>query len=334
MNNSGYSGMKINLSLLLITSLFFTVSKIHAQPAKLYYFITKDSLVGVKDQKGKIIILPRESLRYAYEDTVKPITDKVIYMDAHPGEAIEPHSWGSAYSREGKFLFAPFTFDNGPDYFSEGLTRFVKDKKIGFANRDGEIVIAAKYDYADAFNYGTAWYCNGCTWKYRGEHAFVSGGYNGYINKKGDTLAIIKDSRNKKDQPVDSTGFLPYQYAYSPLEQKIVDSFYRLPSIAQSYFVNYVDNMTPEEKQLHYEIAEKPRPSFPYYRIAVYNYSKRWGYRALLWEGMNFAVSADGKDFYFLDYDDTKTPLQQWLQQNEREARAYLKDHPEMPNRF
>jgi len=326
--------MKINLRLFLTIALVFSFAVIHAQPAKLYYFFTKDSLVGVKDQKGKIIIVPRESLRYTYEDIVKPITDKVIYMDAHPGEAIEPHSWGSVYNREGKFLFAPFTFDNGPDYFSEGLTRFVKDKKVGFANRDGEIVIAAKYDYADAFNYGTSWYCNGCTWKYKGEHGFVSGGYKGYINKRGDTLIVAKESRNKKDQPVDSTGFLPYQYAYSPLEQKIVDSFYRLTLIAQSYFVNYTGNMTPEEKQLHYEIVENPRRSFPYYRIAVYSYSKRWGYYPLLWEGMDFAVSADGKDFYFLDYDDTKMPLQQWLNKKETEAREFLKEHPEMPNRF
>ena len=56
----------------------------------------------------------------------------------------------------GSVLFDIFLFDNGPDYFSEGLTRVKRSGKMGFANEKGEVVIPCIYDFAWPFENGYA----------------------------------------------------------------------------------------------------------------------------------------------------------------------------------
>src|SRR5262249_31760768 len=151
----------------------------------------------------------------------------------HPAKHtdVEPNSSGLAYNRKGEPLFAPFLFDNGPDYLSEGMMRFVKGGKVGFVNRIGEIIIHAEYDFVSNFNYGMASYCNGCKLKSEGEHAYFAGGNWGYINTKGEDLLPNFQAKSIKDQPVsyyqhsDSNKYLPYQFQYTLFEQKIIDSF-------------------------------------------------------------------------------------------------------------
>jgi hypothetical protein len=46
------------------------------------------------------------------------------------------------------------TFDNGPDEFHDGLVRFVKNEKYGFADRTGKVMIAPVYDGALPFAAG------------------------------------------------------------------------------------------------------------------------------------------------------------------------------------
>ena len=322
---------KIILSLFLIASIVAEAQKKHIVE-KIYYFLTKDSLLGVKTQSGKVIIKPVKS--YWQRDMNKPIKERFIYVDVAYNNIAEPHSWGSVFNRRGEFLFAPFFFDNGPDGFSEGLTRFVKNRKVGFANRNGDVVIEAKYDYVDAFNYGLASYCNGCVWKYKGEHSFVSGGTWGYINYKGDSIPVNTKRTHEKDQIVDSIKFLPYQFSYSAVEQKIIDSFYKLPEISKAYFVNYYSPLDSNERKLNFEIVERPSPFFAYYHVMAYEYNYKYGYSGDYSSGLNFYVDKKGRLFYFFDNYDKKTALGIWLKKYLKEAREYLKTHPDAQNKF
>jgi hypothetical protein len=306
---------------------------------KLYYLITKDSMVGVQNQDKKIIIKPRPARYYnnnlTKKDCRKKIADKLIYMDNEDIDKEEPHSCGVVYNRRGELLFAPFFFDNGPDYVSEGLMRFVKNGKVGFANYEsGEIIIEAKYDYAEIFNYGITSFCNGCVWNYKDEHSFVTGGKWGYLNKRGDTLNILEKPTNPKDQIIDSTKFIPYQFSYNTFEKNFIDSFYKITEIPKAYFVNHYYELDSIEKILHFEITNRPSKEFRYYQISTYSFSKRNGYYGTDRE-LNFYVSEDGKKFYCFEYFDTKpVPLKKWLKKYIYDAKQYSKSKPDTPNPF
>lgn len=237
---------------------------------KLYFFMTKDSLYGVKNNKGKIIILPREVLFWSDEDTKFPITDDLIFLNTSDTGRNEPHSIGMMYNRKGEKLFAPFIYDNGPDWFSEGLMRFVKNGKVGFANRNGDIVIEAKFDFASQFNYGVAWYCNGCVWKGRGEHSSIQGGYRGYVNSKGDTIVIMRKLSGNNDVKIDDTTYISYPFSYSEKEQKIIASFYKIPGLSNAYFVNNYSEPDSSKRKLRFEIVERPSSFYPYYHIKAF----------------------------------------------------------------
>lgn len=88
---------------------------------KLYYFFNPaDSLVGVKDENGKIIIPPKYyGIRATYMDHVKtPISDDIIIMERGEirkgqSKSTASYSFGDAYDRKGHFLFHPLGYDSG-----------------------------------------------------------------------------------------------------------------------------------------------------------------------------------------------------------------------------
>ncbi len=92
-------------------------------------------------------------------------------------------------NKKGEKLIRPFIVDNGPDYFSKGLARYIKDGKIGFFDEYGNIVIKAQFDYAKPFLNGKAEVCNGCYFKTEGEHTRVIDGNWKYINKSGKVVS-------------------------------------------------------------------------------------------------------------------------------------------------
>ncbi len=302
---------------------------------KLFYFISKDSLLGVKDAKGKVII-PAAFHNFYDSKNREAVADGLIYLFPVQNENEEPNSFGVVYNRKGELLFAPYAWDNGPDMINEGLMRFVKDKKVGFVNRAGEVVIPAKYDFADMFNYGIAAYCNGC---YRdrskgGEHAPLKGGTWGYINKNGEVLKPSAKPLSEKDQKTDSVDYLPYQFSYSSFEQKIIDSFNKLTIISKLHFVNYESPLDSNEGILHYEIVERPSSFYPYYHITGFEYSKGDGYHGYASGDADFLVSKDGKKFFSGTEDDNKTLLSLWIKKKTKEAKDYLKAHPEVKNKL
>jgi WG containing repeat len=83
------------------------------------------------------------------------------------------------------------TFDNGPDEFHDGLVRFVKNKKYGFADQSGKVVIPPVYDGALPLHDGRANVCSGCVDKcvdQHCEHHAFSGGEWLSIKKNGAVL--------------------------------------------------------------------------------------------------------------------------------------------------
>jgi len=89
---------------------------------------------------------------------------------------------------KGREVIRPYTFDNGPDYFEEGLARFVQDRKFGFFDESGKVVIQPQFDFAYPFKDGKAKVGWGCTFTPDGEHQQVSGGEWKQIDKTGKFL--------------------------------------------------------------------------------------------------------------------------------------------------
>jgi hypothetical protein len=98
-------------------------------------------------------------------------------------------------SRTGRVVIigVPST-DNWADSFHDGLVRVVRNKKYGFANRKGQLLISANYDGAMGFEKGTAKVCSGCERKcvdHDCEYHVFTGGQWFQINTKGIVVARI-----------------------------------------------------------------------------------------------------------------------------------------------
>jgi hypothetical protein len=77
-------------------------------------------------------------------------------------------------------------FDNGPDYFVEGVARYIgDDEKFGFMDEKLQISIPAQFTFAFPFKNGRASVCNGCIKQNVGEHSSYSGGEWFVIDKRG-----------------------------------------------------------------------------------------------------------------------------------------------------
>jgi hypothetical protein len=77
------------------------------------------------------------------------------------------------------------TYDNGADEFQDGLARTKVNGKIGFFNRNLEIVLPPVYDFAFPFHKGKAEICTGCKEKSDGEHSMLDGGTWKKIDRNG-----------------------------------------------------------------------------------------------------------------------------------------------------
>jgi hypothetical protein len=97
----------------------------------------------------------------------------------------EDHKW-VVIDRGEKQLYEVFPFDNGPDYPSEGLFRFVKNGKIGYADATTyAIVIPAQFDCAYPFENGKAKVSKNCKTVVDGENRVWSSDEWQFIDKKG-----------------------------------------------------------------------------------------------------------------------------------------------------
>lgn len=84
------------------------------------------------------------------------------------------------------------TYDNGADYFSEGLVRSLQNGKIAYFDSNFKQVLPPKYDWAWPFENGSALVCLGCKAEREGEHSGMIGGVWGYIDKQGHEVVPVR----------------------------------------------------------------------------------------------------------------------------------------------
>jgi len=97
-------------------------------------------------------------------DTIMPFGKYVYYgtdtlefyanVIEHPNDST--YGRQIAIDRNQNILFDIVMFDNGHEPFNEGLTRVLRNGKMGYANKFGQIVIPCEYDYAKWFENGKA----------------------------------------------------------------------------------------------------------------------------------------------------------------------------------
>ena len=304
---------------------------------KLYYFSTADSTkVGIKTESGKIIV-PAKFPNYGNYDFKEPIQEAIVeFIGTEKAKDYSSKSHlmpaGEVYDRHGKFLYYPQWFDNGIDYFEEGLRRYVDGNKVGFADKDGNLTIPAQWDFAGTFQYGYAKvYVGGWKKKYEdgGEHWYIvpsSKKSQSYlINKKGEKVEPYKTKKKPKDY--ESGGeYYPYPFSYTDFEQKVLDNLTKLDILNDMHLAS-CDNCVKKDHLLDFEITEKPREYFPYYVIQGYvNQSKE--------DTSVFAVSADMSKIYHYSWDGEMQPLQDWIIAELESLQEYFKRLPNKPNYF
>lgn len=113
-------------------------------------FEAADGAYGYKNLAGEPVIAPR--FAFAYE-----------FGEAGLAAAVERPTTPAGKPRfvfidpRGVELAQAYAFDNGPDYFQEGLARIVgADGRVGFIDRGGAIVIAPRFVDATGFCHGQA----------------------------------------------------------------------------------------------------------------------------------------------------------------------------------
>ena len=156
--------------LYLFLALFFCVNllKIQAQNPVLFQ---EGDLYGYRTSEGKVILKAQFPIATDFYDS------GIAYVADSKG-------W-KVIDSEGEILFTPFIFDNAPDRFSNGLARFIQNSKIGFYNDKGEIIIPAKWTFAESFEHKKARVCIGCQKIQDGEHYSYKNGKWFFIDQEG-----------------------------------------------------------------------------------------------------------------------------------------------------
>ena len=123
------------------------------------FFDTESELYGFLDCDGEIAVAAK------YRSAWK-------FTDGGIAAVLDRNGW-HYISRTGDFVIRPMMYDNGPDYFSEGLARYVESGKYGFFDIAGRVVIEAQYDFAFPFGEGRAKVGEDCRFVPNGEHTAV-----------------------------------------------------------------------------------------------------------------------------------------------------------------
>lgn len=234
---------------------------VFSQNKKVFYYVENDSTISFRDENNNFIIKPFKTYKYLVKNNSHKSEVKENFFYIHPKNRPE-----YAVNRLGKFLFYPYYFDNGPDYIKENYLR-IKDEngKVGFADKEGKVVISPKYDYATPFNMGFSSYCNGCYFdrKKDEEHPPIVGGIWGYIDVNGNEIIPIKKSNNQKDFIINDGSFIPYQFNYSIYELSVLNKIFKFEKEINKKNIS-------EGSKVNFEIISKHSENNPYYFIKYY----------------------------------------------------------------
>jgi hypothetical protein len=94
-----------------------------------------------------------------------------------------------------------FYYDNGADYFVEGLARTTRDGRIGFVNSELVEVVSPRWDFAEPFAGGFARVCAGCVEERKGEHSVMVAGTWGFIDRTGRVVVQVVHDRGELPAP-------------------------------------------------------------------------------------------------------------------------------------
>ena len=177
--------------------ILFIISMTCAYAEKLISFQDPNSkLHGFKNGKGKIII---------------PAQFQAVSNSEKDELLIPVIKNGTFYrmDKKGNLKFESVFYDNGWDYYEEGVARFLRDAKVGFHDKAGNIIIQPQYDFAQYFKNGHSAVCNGC-WAYypksprwkplssgkeitiQEQYKSITGGKWGIINIKGEVIVPLE----------------------------------------------------------------------------------------------------------------------------------------------
>jgi hypothetical protein len=131
---------------------------------------------------------------------LEPMTISAVRSRDHDPVAVRIGSTLYYVNSDGRI--APvLKYDNGADYFVEGLARTPRQGKIGFIDRALVERIPPSWDFAFPFDGGVALVCQNCRPHAVGEHTEMRGGVWGYINREGDEVVRVRFDRAKLPAP-------------------------------------------------------------------------------------------------------------------------------------
>jgi hypothetical protein len=165
--------MKIRQITILIFGIIaiFSCRKYIDKEATNYQYFDKQISDTISTEKLKAVT-NEEYLQYGVEvaflnennDTIIPFGKYAYYgtdtlefyanVIEHPNDST--YGRQIAIDRNQNILFDLVMFDNGPEPFNENLTRVLRNGKMGYANRFGQIIIPCEYDYVKWFENGKA----------------------------------------------------------------------------------------------------------------------------------------------------------------------------------
>jgi hypothetical protein len=192
----------------------------HAQKngLKLFYGNKEKNIIGYKNAQGKIVI-PAKYILYS-EGEINWNECQYLYLIDTTKHATLNTDFLKVFNSKGKLLYNAYWFDNGADYFQEGIRRYVENGKIGFVNILGLKEINAQWDDATNFYNGLAKVGRNCVVeKMDEEHSFLSCKEYFLINREGKIITKVTDGLN-----VDSIAKNYYEKTSGmPLDAQVVE---------------------------------------------------------------------------------------------------------------
>ena len=289
-----------HIAVMLLTILPLVSS---AQKEELVYFSGRDaSLVGVKSSTGRVVIPPKYGHLFSYEDE-KITGNEILLLD--PAEkthdSMKYDYRMKVFDRKGSFMYCPYWVDNGPDYYVEGLRRFVEKGKMGAVDRKGKKLVAAKYNYLNPFYRGYALACLDCRFTRFNNDEEHCCGYAGskyaVIDRSGKIVANIKGGSDI--ELTDSMlAALKLTNAYSPKEKSLIKSLEKVPEV--QHFMRH------NSDKFCLVIAEKPKNPNGLYLISFRMLKGASG------DDLSFLVSGNGKTIFYLDRLGNEETLNEW----------------------
>ncbi len=279
--------------------------------AVLRFFTTgpDSSIGGVKTERDEIIVPPHFYL--LWNEPGEKITDQIFFLmdTTMPGtpSAMHYNYRLKAFDRTGKFLYAPFWYDNGPDYNQEGLSRFVENEKMGWVDFWGNKVIPAKYSFVAAFEGGVAEACYDCEYvvfdSKDPEHCC---GYAGskwvLVDRKGRELVPVGDHTAAWKTNMDSFSrryFL--MQTFTEQESKIVQRIKCIKEVKQALW-----NYDSTGAVVPVIFIHHPSEAYNRYIVSVLAGD------AIFEDAYQFTLNAKGKKIKHIDHNFVELPLRKW----------------------